>query len=42
VIVDKSTVPVGTADRVRESIAAALAARKLQTRLRRGLESLNS
>ena len=30
VIVDKSTVPVGTADRVRESIAAALAARKLQ------------
>ena len=28
VIVDKSTVPVGTADRVRESIAAALAARK--------------
>ena len=30
VIVDKSTVPVGTADRVRETVAAALAARGVQ------------
>ena len=29
IVVDKSTVPVGTADRVRETIAAQLAARKL-------------
>ena len=28
VVVDKSTVPVGTADRVQEAIAAALAKRK--------------
>ncbi|MGQ4659228.1 nucleotide sugar dehydrogenase [Lysobacter sp. F6437] len=30
VVVDKSTVPVGTADRVREAIASSLAARKIE------------
>ena len=39
VIVDKSTVPVGTADRVRETIAAALAQRDVDDSIRGRVES---
>ena len=39
IVVDKSTVPVGTADRVRAAIAEELAARGVGAPVRRGLES---
>ena len=39
VVVDKSTVPVGTADKVRAAIAAELAGARRGGRVRRGLES---
>ncbi len=38
VMVNKSTVPVGTADRVRERVAAVLAERGVELPLRRGVE----
>jgi UDPglucose 6-dehydrogenase len=39
VVVDKSTVPVGTADKVRATIAAELWRRAANHRVRRGVES---